>query len=131
MVCQTKGSRALVTRAPTQPVYRCMVSGSSVRAILAVRIWNQALMKTMANGSALAQPMSPPSGRTTSSTPTKPPITSSHWTADTRSRSRVAPISVTASGVNMRMAVNSPTGICCSATKPIRLNESNNAPRSN
>ena len=108
---QTKGSASEASSVPTQPVYRCMVTGSSVRASLLVSTWNQALLATRPSGSRLAQPKASPPGRMMTSVPAKPPATSAQRSGDTCSLSTVAASSVMASGVIITMAVNSPTGM--------------------
>lgn len=63
------------------------------------------------------------------SAPAKPPNTSAQRSADTRSRSSQAASSVTSTGVSMKIAVNSATGMCCKPKKLIALVTSSSVPR--
>ena len=126
---QTKGRASEAISVPTQPVYRCMVIGSSVRASLLVSTWNQALVTTSPSGSRLAQWKASPPGRMITSVPTKPPVTSAQRMGDTFSLSTVAASTVMASGAIMTMAVNSPTGMYFRLAKANRLLASSRTPR--
>ena len=127
---QTKGSGMEAASVPTQPVYRCVVSGASVRASLLVRTWNQAFVATSASGSSSRQSKASSPGRMMTMVPAKPPSTSAQRWGDTRSPSVRAASNVMTRGVIMTMAVNSPTGMVLRLRNASRLLVNSSTPRS-
>ena len=68
-------------------------------------------------------------GRITAIAPTKPPITVSQRSNDTFSLSATDATSVTIKGLNMTIAVNSPTGMNIRLEKASMLHKSSKRPR--
>ena len=107
-----------------------MISGSSVRVILLVRIWNQALHATSASGRKMAQVNESEPGWMMNSVPEKVPATSAQRSTDTRSFSTITAIRVMTSGPIIWMAVNSATGSSRRLKKARVLHDSSSRPRS-